>query len=106
MLSGDEVRNPETRIPRAMVTSFIIDAVTAFGFMITLLFFMGSPNKALNSPTYWPIIQICFQAAKSLRGANALMSLIIIAGIISDFSSIASVSRLAWAFGEITIAIS
>ena len=82
-----------------MIISWCVNAVTAFGFMIVLLFSMGNPEKALNTPTLWPIIQICYQAARQLNGANALMSMIIIPGIISYFNNMASVSRLTWAFG-------
>jgi choline transport protein len=83
-----------------MVVSFAVNAVSSFCFMIILLFFMGDPEKALETPTYWPIIEICRQAARNLDGTNALMSMIIIPGIVSYFNSMASVSRLAWAFGE------
>ena len=93
------MKNAEIRIPRSMIISWCVNAVTAFGFMIILLFFMGDPEKALNTPTYWPIIQICHQAARQLNGANALMSMIIIPGIVSYFNNMASVSRLTWAFG-------
>ena len=101
---SDEVKNPETRIPRSMIVSWLVSTVAAFAFMIILLFFMGDPEKALNSPSGWPIIQICYQAAKQLNGANALMSMIILPGIISYFNCMASVARLAWAFGKHCIA--
>jgi len=76
-----------------MIISFIVNAFVAFGFMICLLFFMGDPTTALQSPTAWPIIEICYQAARQLSGANALMSMIIIPGIISYFNNMASVSK-------------
>lgn len=85
-----------------MVISWLVNAATAFIFMIILLFFMGDPEKALETPTYWPIIQICYQAARQLNGANTLMAMIIIPGIISYFNNMASVSRLTWAFGGLT----
>lgn len=62
---------------------------------------MGDPDAALNTTTFWPIIEICSQAARGLNGTNALMSMIIIPGIISYFNNMASVSRLTWAFGEL-----
>lgn len=96
---SDEIKDPAIRVPRSMIVSWSISAVTAFGFMIVLLFFMGDPTAALESPTYWPIIQICYQATRSLRGANAMMAMIIIPGIISYFNNLASVCRLTWAFG-------
>ena len=86
-----------------MIISFVVNGLLSFGFMIILLFFMGDPTKALNSKTYWPIIEICYQAARQLGGANTLMAMIIIPGIISYFNNMASVSRLTWAFGKLKI---
>jgi len=86
-----------------MITSYVVNAVTAFGTMILLLFFMGDPNQALASPSGWPIIQIFYQAAGTLPGMNALMSMILILGIIAYFNGVASVSRLTWAFGAMQI---
>jgi choline transport protein len=83
-----------------MIASWIINAVSSFGFMILLLFFMGDPTTALDSATGWPIIQICWQAAKQLQGANTLMAMIVISGIVSYFNNMASISRLTWAFGK------
>lgn len=61
-----------------MITSFVVNAFVAFGFMICLLFLMGDPTTALKFTTGWPIIEICYQAARQLFGSNALMSMIII----------------------------
>ncbi|KAK5119709.1 hypothetical protein LTR85_007285 [Meristemomyces frigidus] len=97
---SDEVEKPETRIPKAMIASFLCNTVVSFGFMVCLLFFMGDPNAALNSATGWPIIQICYQAAEQLAGANALMAMLIIPGIVSYFNNMASVARLTWAFAR------
>ena len=82
-----------------MVTSYLVNAVTAFATILILLFFMGDPDKALNTPSGWPIIEIFYQAAGTLSGMNALMSMILVLGIIAYFNGIASVSRLTWAFG-------
>ena len=105
-------------MPRSMVTSYLVNAVTAFATIIILLFFMGDPDKALTSPSGWPIIEILYQAAGTLSGMNTLMSMFLILGIIAYFNGIAckqapsslpltvpftdfceAVSRLTWAFG-------
>ncbi|KAK5766193.1 hypothetical protein LTS12_003677 [Elasticomyces elasticus] len=99
-LTGDEVKNPEIRVPKALITSYCVNAVVAFGFMIVLLFFMGDPEEALGTATGWPIIQICYQAGRTLPAANTLMAIVIIPSIIGYFNSLASVSRLTWAFAR------
>ncbi|TKA72810.1 hypothetical protein B0A55_09529 [Friedmanniomyces simplex] len=97
---GDEVKDPEIRVPKSLVTSYCVNAVVAFGFMIVLLFFMGDPEKALGTATGWPIIQICYQAGRTLPAANTLKAIVIIPSIIGYFNSSASVSRLSWAFAR------
>ncbi|KAK5684577.1 hypothetical protein LTS10_004449 [Elasticomyces elasticus] len=97
---SDEVKNPEIRVPKALITSYCVNAVVAFGFMIVLLFFMGDPEEALSTATGWPIIQICYQAGRTLPAANTLMAIVIIPSIIGYFNSLASVSRLTWAFAR------
>lgn len=82
-----------------MIISWVISAVSAFGFMLVLLFFMGDPKEVLETPTGWPIIQIIFQATRTVHGANALMSVFLLTSIVSYFNSVASVVRLTWAFG-------
>ncbi|KAK6418895.1 hypothetical protein LTR81_007958 [Elasticomyces elasticus] len=80
--------------------SAVFPLTVAFGFMIVLLFFMGDPEEALSTATGWPIIQICYQAGRTLPAANTLMAIVIIPSIIGYFNSLASVSRLTWAFAR------
>ena len=60
---------------------------------------MGDPTADLNSKTGWPIIETRYQAVRNLSGANALMCMIIIPGLVAYFDNMASVTRLAWSFG-------
>ena len=82
-----------------MVLGVLINSVLAFGFVLTLLFFMGDPMTALMSPTGYPVIEVYLQATGSVAGATVLTCFIIPAAV-CQFSVFASVTRLVWAFAR------
>jgi choline transport protein len=83
-----------------MLYTVLANSVTAFGFTICLLYCLGDYNAALETPTGLPIIQVFYGATKSVPATNTLMSFILIVTAVGNFSNVASVSRLAWAFAR------
>jgi choline transport protein len=83
-----------------MVTSVFVNGGLSFAFIICLLFSLGDLDAALTTPTGYPIIEVFSQATKSNAATIVLMSLIIFSGLVALFSSLASVSRLVWAFAR------
>jgi amino acid transporter len=83
-----------------MVTSVVINGAFAFAFIICLLFTLGDLDAALATPTGYPIIEVLSQATKSNAATTALMSFIVFTGLVALFSTLASVSRLVWAFAR------
>lgn len=97
---GEEVENAATNVPRSMVLTVLINGVLAFGWIIALLFSIGDVEKALDSPTGYPIIEIFRQATGSIPVATAMMSAIIIVAFFATLGILASTSRLTWAFAR------
>lgn len=83
-----------------MVISVLINGAMSFAFIICILFTLGDLNAALSTPTGYPIIEILFQATKSNAATTVLMSCIVFSGLMALFSTLASVSRLVWAFAR------
>lgn len=83
-----------------MVLGLAINGAMSLSFMITLLFCLGDPEVALSTPTGYPIIQIAYGATGSRAATIVLCSFIVWNGMIAMFSSLASVSRLTWAFAR------
>jgi choline transport protein len=83
-----------------MVASVVINGTLAFAFIICVLFCIGNLGNALSTPTGYPIIEILYQATGSKGATTALMSLIVFLGLVAMFSTLASVSRLTWAFAR------
>ncbi|KAK5166550.1 uncharacterized protein LTR77_008093 [Saxophila tyrrhenica] len=97
---SDEVRDAERKIPQSMVLSVLINGVMTFATVIVLLFCIGDPVAALTSPTGYPVIEILREATQSKGAATALMLMLSWNGIVALFSSLASISRLTWAFAR------
>ena len=87
-------------MPQSIILSVIINAVLAFAFIMVLLFFIGNPIAALGTATGYPVIEIYLQATGSTAGATVLTYFIIVPLIVSNFSVLASVTRLVWAFAR------
>ena len=96
---SDEVKDAERKVPWSMTGSVIINGVGTFAIIITLLFCIGDPVAALTTPTGYPVIEIA-RAALGNSGATVLTLFICWNGLIALFSSMASVSRLTWAFAR------
>jgi amino acid transporter len=97
---SDEVKDAERKIPRSMVLSVLINGVMAWVTVIVLLFCIGDPVKALESPTGYPVIEILYNATGSKVGTSVLMAMLSFTGVVAMFSALASVSRLTWAFAR------
>jgi choline transport protein len=94
------VKDAARKVPLSMVLSLVINGAMAFTFMIVILFTLGDPTTALTTPTGYPIIQVLYGATKSKTWTTVIMAFLLWNGIVSLFSSLASVSRLTWAFAR------
>ena len=97
---SDEVKDAERKIPQSMVLSVFINGIQTFILVIVLLLCIGDPVAALTTPTGYPIIEILRAATGSKAGATVLMVMLSWNGLVALFSSLASVSRLTWAFAR------
>ena len=97
---SEEVTNPKTTVPHAIVWGLAFNGVLAFGFLLVVLYTIGDYAAALTTPTGWPIIEIYYQATKSHIGTTLLMVIGLIAAFVALFGALASVSRLVWAFSR------
>jgi len=97
---SDEVKDAPRKVPLSMVYGLAINGAMSFAFMICILFCLGDPEEALNTPTGYPIIQVVYNATGSKGATIALLSFLTFNGMIAMFSSLASVSRLTWAFAR------
>ncbi|UCK58900.1 hypothetical protein AFCA_001733 [Aspergillus flavus] len=97
---AEEVANATVAIPRAVLLSVLINGTLGFTMLITTLFCMGDVDKALNTPTGYPFIEIFYQATDSISGALGMSSVLLIIAVCSVIGMLAATSRQFWSFAR------
>lgn len=89
----EEMKNPRISVPRAMISSILINGVLAFAMLIALLYCAENLETAFSSPTGYPLIEIFAQAMSSVRGAAAVTAFMIFIAFITVIGAVAASSR-------------
>ncbi|KAI1842938.1 hypothetical protein JX266_010956 [Neoarthrinium moseri] len=99
-LTGDEVVQARTRVPRSMILSVVLNSIMQTTYMICLLFTIGNVDQVASTPTGLPIIEVYYQATGSKAATNLFVAVMGLVIFTSFFNVFASVSRLIWAFSR------
>ncbi|PIG85334.1 GABA permease [Aspergillus arachidicola] len=67
----EEMKDPRTDIPLAMIGAVLINGTIGFGFLVAILFCMGDLKSALDTTTGYPIIEIFYNITGNSRSATA-----------------------------------
>jgi len=97
---SEEVKNPRLNVPRAMITSIMINGALAFGMLLALLYCAGNLEAAFESPTGFPFIEIFTQATNSVRGATTMTAIVAVISFFATIGTVAAASRQLWAFAR------
>jgi amino acid transporter len=95
---SEEVRRAKQAVPRSIFYTVVTNGILAYAMVVCMLFTMGSVEEAQKSS--FPIIEICQQATGSVKAATALVSGLLVISLSVNLASIASVSRLTWAWAR------
>jgi amino acid transporter len=97
---SEEIRNPETVIPRSLLTGLGINGVLGFGLLVTTLYSIGDIDQALAENPAYPFMAIFKHAVGSTAGAAVMAAIVVVMSFSATTGSIASTSRLYWAFSR------
>jgi choline transport protein len=95
---SEEVRRAKQAVPRSMFYTICLNGILAYSIIVVILYTMGPLDDALNSS--FPIIEICQQATGSIKAATAMVCGLLVISLSVNLASIASVSRLTWAWAR------
>lgn len=95
---SEEVRRAKQAVPRSIFYTVVTNGILAYAMVVCMLFTMGSMEEAQKSG--FPIIEICRQATGSVKAATAMVSGLLVISLSVNLASIASVSRLTWAWAR------
>jgi choline transport protein len=97
---SEEVQQAGTVIPKAMVTSYTINAITVIVSVITFFFCLTDMDAASNTATGYPFVQVFSDTIGSIGGAIALTSILMVALFFCQVNNMASTSRQVFAFAR------
>jgi len=97
---SDEIKNVRTRVAHSIIIATVCNAIMDFCFAITLLFHIGNVDQVVNTTTFLPIIEVYYQATRSKTAATAFVFMNFIVLFFALLNTMASVSRLTWAFAR------
>ena len=95
---SEEVRKAKHAVPRALFWTIALNGVMAYGMVLALLFVSGSITVVLESS--FPVMAILQNLTGSAKATTALISGLFIVSYCVGLASIASVSRLTWAWAR------
>lgn len=95
---SEEVRKARHAVPRAMFWSIVMNGVLAYGMILVILYCLGDVDEILASG--YPLITICINATQSVTAGSAMVGASMIVTIACSIGSVASASRLTWAWSR------
>ena len=83
-----------------MFSAVLVNGVLGLGFIIALLFNMGSVQAALTADTTYPIIEIFYNITRSRPAATAMTCSLVTLASLAVVPGIAASSRMLWALSR------
>ena len=96
---SEEIRDASVTVPRAMLSSYLLNGVLGLVFLITFLFSIVDLQGALDDETGYPFLYV-FRNAFSLPVVNTLTSIVIILIFAGTLCFNLSTSRQTWSFAR------
>lgn len=96
----EEVMDASRTVPRSLMLSVAINGCLGFGILIAVLFCAGDLEKALQSPTGYPFMEIFYEATESRSGSLIMCSVLLVIGHCSLTGFLAAASRQLWSFAR------
>lgn len=95
---SEEVRKAKNAVPRALFWTIALNGILAYAMVIVILTALGNIDEALSSS--FPVIVIIQRITGSTPATTALVVGLFVISFAVCLASIASVSRLTWAWSR------
>lgn len=97
---SEEVHDAGMTMPKALTTSFFLNATFAFVMAITIAFTIQDVDTVLDTPTGTPGIQWLLDSTGSVAGTTVMAVLIFITLLAAVIAEVAATSRQLWSFAR------
>jgi choline transport protein len=95
---SEEVRKAKQAVPRAVFWSIAVNGILAYAMVLAILSAMGSLDDILNSG--FPVATILLRVTGSVPATTAMICGLFVISFCVTIASVASVSRLTWAWAR------
>lgn len=96
----EEVHQPATQVPKAMVATIFINALAGLLFLIPLVFVLPDIQMLIDLENGQPVPTIIRDAVGSSQGAIALLMPLMVLALICGVGCTTAASRCTWAFAR------
>lgn len=96
----EEVRNPATQVPKAMVVTILINTIAGLLFLVPLCFVLPDIKMLVALASAQPVPPILKSAIGNSGGAFGLLIPLMVLAIICGIGCTTASSRSAWAFAR------
>lgn len=83
-----------------MMAALFISGISTIAISIAIVFGIDDVMAAITTKTKFPIIEIFYNATQSKRATTAVMATLIVTLVFATFGTLASASRVTWAFAR------
>ncbi|CEL56112.1 Choline transport protein OS=Saccharomyces cerevisiae (strain ATCC 204508 / S288c) GN=HNM1 PE=1 SV=1 [Rhizoctonia solani AG-1 IB] len=97
---AEEIHQPERMIPRSIMATIAIGLVSSLTYTIAMVFSISDFEAVTGSATGVPILELYYQATRSLAGAVGLHVLFLLTGFGCLIGCHSWQARLAWSFSR------
>lgn len=97
---SEEIKGAARTVPRAMVSSIVLNGIVGFGMLMSILYCQGDLSTAGETATGYPFIEIFASGVQSIGGATAMTSIVLFLSWANAIGSFASASRMMWSFAR------
>ncbi|KAB8068941.1 amino acid transporter [Aspergillus leporis] len=97
---SEEIKDASETLPKAMITSVLINDCAGFLMLVTICFTLGDIDEVLATPTGYPFIQVFYNATNSLPGTNTMTAVLVLTLTASTITELATASRQLWSFAR------
>lgn len=97
---AEEVRDASKVVPRAMITTILLNGLMGFIMIITFCFCITDLPTLLSLPVAFPFVEVFHSATGSTTGATLMSIVVIVLTMCTCMSGLAAASRQVFAFAR------
>jgi choline transport protein len=97
---AEELPNPRTNIPKAILAQYAVGFITAFLYLITIFYSVNDLDTLFTNPWPFPLAELYRQATNSHGGSLGLLLVIFVPTFCTNIGTYITSGRMLWTLGR------